>query len=151
VNGTGAFAIDALQLRCEHLLRYVARGALLVVALLICLGVFLPPLPTTASEAPSAPATTADSSRLDQETNGGGIPLDGIYVLAFGEEAEDAAKHPPNSELLTMLLLTVCFGLGVGWPPREAQGQGGSCSMAFVGRSLATCCEDLPFLGVFRL
>ena len=132
--------------------RCTARGASLVVALLMCLVILLPPLPTFASEAPSALATAADSPRLDQQTDGDGIPLDGSYLLAPAEEAEDAAKHPPNVELLTMLLLMVCFGLGVGWLLRNAQGQGGSCSLAFVGRSFALSIDELPSsLGVFRL
>ncbi len=130
--------------------RYVARGVSLVVALLICLGVFLMPLPTTVSEGPSVPAM-ADLPRAEQETNGDSNPLEGGYLLAPAEEVEDADKHPLNAELLTMLLLTVCFGLSVGCLLRNAQRQGGSCSLAVVGQSLATSCEDLPFVGVFRL
>jgi hypothetical protein len=132
--------------------RCTARGASLVVALLMCLGVLLPSLPTIASEVPSAVATTADSPRLDQETNGDGTPLDETYLLAPAEEAEDAAKHPPNAELLTMLVLTVCFGSGVGWPLGDARRRGGSCSLALVGRWFGLSLDELPsLLGVFRL
>jgi hypothetical protein len=72
-------------------------------------------------------------------------------LVAFGEEAEDADKYPLNAELLRMLLLTVCFGLSVGWLLRNAQRQGALCSLGGVGPSFASACEDLPFLGVFRL
>jgi len=118
----------------------------------MCLGVFLLPLPAALSEAPSALATTADSPRLDQETNGDGTPLDETYLLAPAEEAEDAAKHPPNAELLTMLVLTVCFGSGVGWPLGDARRRGGSCSLALVGGWFGLGLDELPsLLGVFRL
>jgi hypothetical protein len=130
--------------------RYVARGVSFVVALLICLGIFLLPLPTSVSEGPAA-LTMANLPRADQETNGDGNPLEGAYFLAPAEEAEDADKHPLNAELLTMLLLTVCFGVSVGWLLRNSQRQGGLCSLAVVCPSFATSCENLPFLGVFRL
>jgi hypothetical protein len=150
VNGTGAYSMEARRLRCEHRFRYVARFGSLVVAFLLCLGVFLLPLPATGSEVPSALAK-ANLPRLDLETNGNAPPLDGAYLVAFGEEAEDADKHPLNADLLTMLLLTVSFGLSVGWLLRNAQRQGALCSLAAVHPSFATACEDLPFLGVFRL
>jgi hypothetical protein len=150
VNGTGAYSMEARRLRCEHRFRYVARGGSLVVAFLLCLGVFLLPLPATGSEVPSTLAM-ANISRLDLETNGNGYPLEGTYLVAPGEEAEDADKEPLNAELLTMLLLTLCFGLSVRWLLRNAQRQGALCSLAGVHPSFATICEDLPFLGVFRL
>src|SRR5215212_8880895 len=142
--------MEARGLRCEHRFRYVARGVSLVVAFLLCLGVFLLPLPATGSEVPSALAV-ANLPGLDQETNGNGQLLDGTYLLALGGEAEDGEKSPLKAELLTMLLLTLCFGLSVGWLLRNAQRQGALCSLAFVHPSFATTCEDLPFLGVFRL
>jgi hypothetical protein len=148
VNGTGAYALEAPQLKCEHRFRYVARRGSLVVAFLLCLGVFFLPLPATGSEVPSALAM-ADLPRLDLETNG--HSLDGTYLVAPGEETEDGEKSPLNAELLTMLLLTVTFGLSVGWLLRNAQRQGALCSLAVVGPSFATACEHLPFLGVFRL
>jgi hypothetical protein len=150
VNGTGAYSMEARRLRCEHRFRYVARGGSLVVAFLLCLGVFLLPLPTTGSEVPSALAM-ANLPRFDLETNGNGQPLDGTYVVAPAEEAEDADKNPLNAELLTMLLLAVSFGVTVGWLLRNAQRQGALCSLADVRPSFATTCEELPFLGVFRL
>ena len=150
VNGSGANSMEARQLRCEHRFRYVARGVSLVVALLMCLGVFLLPLPATGSEVPSALAM-ANVPRLDLETSGNGQLLDRTYLVALGEEAEDGEKSPLKAELLTMLLLTLCFGLSVGWLLKNAHRQGALCSLAVVHPSFATTCEDLPFLGVFRL
>src|SRR5215204_2270398 len=140
--------MEARQLKCENRFHYVARFGSLVVACLLCLGVFLLPLCATGSEEPSALAM-ANLPRLDQATNS--QLLDGTYLLAPAEEAEDADKDPLKSELLTMLLLTLCFGLSVGWLLRNAQRQGDLCSLAVVHPSFATTCEDLPFLGVFRL
>jgi len=142
--------MEARQLKCEHRFRYVARGESLVVALLVCLGVFLLPLSATGSEVPSALAM-GNLPGLDLETNGNGHPLDGTYLVAPGEEAEDGEKSPLNAELLTMLVLTLCFGLSVGWLLRNALRQGALCSLGVVRPPLATSCENLPFLGVFRL
>jgi hypothetical protein len=150
VNGKGAYSMEARGLRCEHRFRYVARGVSLVVAFLVYLGVFFLPLLATDSEVPSALAM-ANLPGRDQATNGNGQLLDGTYLVALGEQAEDGEKYPLNAELLTMLLLTLYFELSVGWLLRNAQRQGALCSLAFVGPSLATTCEDLPFLGVFRL
>ncbi len=138
------------QLKCEHRFRYVARGVSLVVAFLLCLGVFLLPFPATGSEWPSG-LDMANLLRVDQATNGNDYLLDGTYLVGSVEEVKDAEKSPLNAELLTMLLLAVSFGLSVGWLLRNVQRQGALCSLAFVGPSVATACEDLPFLGVFRL
>jgi hypothetical protein len=142
--------MEARQPRCEHCFRYAARGVSLLVAFLLCLDVFLLPLPAAGSEAPSALAM-ANLPLVDQATNGNSYPLDGTYLVVPGEEAEDAEKSPRNAELLTMLLLVVSFGATVGWLLTNAQRQGALCSLACVHPSLATACEDLPFLGVFRL
>jgi hypothetical protein len=150
VNGTGAYSMETRRLKCENRSRYVARGVSFVVALLLCLGVSLLPLPATGSEVPSALAM-ANLSSLDLATNGNGHPLEEAYLVAPAEEAEDADKYPLNAELLTMLLLALCFGSSVGWLLRNAQRQGALCSLAGVRWSFATICEDLPFLGVFRL
>jgi hypothetical protein len=142
--------MEARQLGCEHRFRYAARGVSLLVAFLLCLDVLLLPLPAAGSEEPSA-LTMANLPRVDQATNGNSYPLDGTYLIVPGEEAEDADKSPRNAELLTMLLLAVSFGATVGWLLTNAQRQGALCSLACVHPSLATACEDLPFLGVFRL
>jgi hypothetical protein len=73
--------MEARQLRCEHRFRYVARGVSLVVAFLLCLGVFLLPLPATGSEVPSALAV-ANLPRFDLEANGNDHPLDESYLVA---------------------------------------------------------------------
>jgi hypothetical protein len=88
---------------------------------------------------------------VDLATNWNGHPLEETYLVAPAEEAEDGEKSPLKSELLTMLLLTLYFGLSVGWLLRNAQRQGALCSLAVVHPSFATTCEDLPSLGVFRL
>jgi hypothetical protein len=93
----------------------------------------------------------ANLPRVDLETNENAPPLDGTYLIALGDEAEGGEKSPLKAELLTMLLLTLYFGLSVGWLLRNAQRQGALCSLAVVHRSFATTCEDLPSLGVFRL
>ena len=140
--------MEARQLKCENRFHHVARVGWFVVAFLMCLGAFFLPLPATGSEVPSALAM-ANLPRVDLATNS--QLLDGTYLLAPAEEAEDADKDPLKAELLTMLLLTVCFGLSVGWLLRNAQRQEALCSSGVVGSSLAGACEDLPFLGVFRL
>ena len=142
--------METRRLKCENRLRYVARGGSLVVAFLMCLGVFFLPLPATDSEVPSVLAM-ANLPSLDLETNGNPQPLEETYLVAPAEEAEDGEKSPLNAELLTMLLLALSFGLSVGWLLRNAQRQGALCSLGFVRPSFATTCEDLPFLGVFRL
>jgi hypothetical protein len=142
--------MEARQLKCENRFHYVARFGSLVVAFLVCLVVFLLPLRATGSEVPSALAM-ANLPSLDQTTNGNAPPFDGAYLLAPAEEAEDGEKSPLKSELLTMLLLTLYFGLSVGWLLRNAQRQGALCYSGAVGSSLASACEDLPSLGVFRL
>ena len=141
----------ALKLSCEgHCFRCVARGVSLVVAFVVCFGVFVLPLPASGSEVPSG-LDMANLPRFDLETNGNGQLLDGTYLVALGEEAEDGEKSPLKAELLTMLLLTLCFGLSVGWLLRNAQRQGALSSFAVVHPSFATTCEDLPSLGVLRL
>jgi hypothetical protein len=142
--------MEAQWLKCKHRFRYVARFGSLVVGFLAYLGVFFLPLPATGSEVPSALAM-ANLSRVDQATNGNSQLLDGTYLVALGDEAEDGEKSPLKAELLTMLLLTLYFGLSVGWLLRNAQRQGALSSLPVVHRSFATTCENLPSLGVLRL
>jgi hypothetical protein len=58
-----------------------------------------------------------------------------------------------NADLLTMLFLGLCsfFGLSFGWVLTNARSKGALCSLGVVGPSLASVCEELPFLGVLRL
>jgi hypothetical protein len=136
--------------------RRFARGVSLVAAVLLCLGLFLLPLTATGFEVPSALAM-ANSPRVDQEANGNGYPLNGPYlVVVSAEEAQDADKDPLNADLLSALLLVVCFGAIVGWLLASGRGQR---AFHFVGLdhrpSLVTAAallsEDRSFLGVFRL
>jgi hypothetical protein len=150
VKGTEAYSMETRQLRHQERCRYVPRGVSLAVAFLLCLGVLLLPLPATGSEVPSALAV-ANLPRVELLANGNGYPLDETYLVAPVVEAEDAEKDPLNAELLTMLLLTASFGAIVGWLLTNAQRQGAFCSLAVVHPSFATTCEELPFLGVFRL
>jgi len=63
-----------------------------------------------------------------------------------------ADKMPLNADLLTMLVLGLCFGLSFGWVLTNTQRQDALCSLGeVVGRSFAGACEDLSFLGVLRL
>jgi hypothetical protein len=119
------------------------RGVSLVAAVLLCAGAFLCLLPTELEV--SAALTPAHSPPLDQVADEG-------YLAVPQEEAQEADKHPINADLLTRLLLVVFFGLSVGWLLTNSQRQGALCSSLGVVRpSLASACEDLPFLGVFRL
>ena len=122
-----------------------------MVTVLLCLGIFLFPLPAPGSEVPPA-LVMADSPRVDQGESWNDSPLDGSYLVVSAEEAEGEDKDPINADLLTMLLLmTSSFGVTVGWLLTNAQRQGALCSLGVVRPRLATACEDLPFLGVFRL
>jgi hypothetical protein len=121
----------------------------LVVAFLLCSGVFL--LPFSAGGAGmSSGLDMASLQRVDQASNGNGYLPDGTYLVGPVEEVKDAEKQPLNTGLLTMLLLTISFGATVGWLLRNAQRQEALCSLA-VGRPSAATCEDLPLLAVFRL
>jgi hypothetical protein len=131
--------MEARRLRCEHRFRYVARDVSLVVAFLMCLGVFLLPLRATGLEVPSA-LVTANLPRVDQETNGNGHPLDGAYLVT---PAEDPDKYPLNAELLTMLLLTVSFGATVGWLLRNAQRQGAPIAIVILGELVTSTLLNL--------
>jgi hypothetical protein len=128
-----------------------ARGVSLVAAVLLCLGLFLLPLPATGFEVPSALAM-ANSPRVDQEANGNGYPLDGLYLVVSAEEAKDANKDPLNADLLRALLLVGCFGAIVRWLLANGRGRR---AFRFVGLdhgpSFVSALEDGSFLGVFRL
>ena len=129
-----------------------ARVVPLVAAVLLCLGLFLLPLPATGFEVPSALAM-ANSPGVDQEANEDGYPLDGPYlVVVSAKEAKDANKDPLNADLLRALLLVVCFGAIVGWLLASGRRRR---AFRFVGLdhrlSFVSALEDGSFLGVFRL
>src|SRR3712207_4614259 len=73
--------------------RSFARSApLAVVAVLLCVGIFLPWL----GHGPDSPGFLSGVrySQADQGMNGDGQPPTGIYPAAIGEEAKDGAKVP---------------------------------------------------------
>jgi len=125
--------------------RWFVRGVSLVAAVLLCVGAFLCFLPTELDVC--TVLMPADSPPLDRGADEG-------YLAAAQEEAWEADKDPVNAELLTMLVLGVFsfFGLSFGWLLATSQKQGALCSsLDVVSPSLASACEDLPFLGVLRL
>jgi hypothetical protein len=120
------------------------RGVWLVATVLVCLGAFLCFLPQELDV--STALTPIHSPPLDRGVDEG-------YLAVFPEEVWEADKDPVHADVLTMLLLAVCafFGLSFGWLLTNSQRQGAMCSLGVVGPSMAGACEDLPFLGVFRL
>jgi hypothetical protein len=122
-----------------------ARGMWLVAAVVVCVGAFLCVLPTEL-DVSTALAPAHSSPLLDQEASEG-------YLAVAREEAGQADKVPVNADLLTMLVLGVSsfFGLSFGWALTNSQRQGASCSLIVLGPSLASACENLSSLGVFRL
>jgi hypothetical protein len=85
-------------------------------------------------------------SPLDRGTEEG-------YLAVLQAEAREADKDPVHTELLTMLVLAVAsyFGLSFGWLLTNSQKERALCSLGDIGPSSTSACEDLPFLGVFRL
>jgi hypothetical protein len=118
------------------------RGVWLVAAIVVCVGALHSLLPTQLDV--STAFTLAHSPPLDRGTDEG-------YLAVAQEEAGEADKDPVNAELMTMLLLVVFFGLSFGWLLTNSQRHGALCSLGVVGDPLASACEELPFLGVFRL
>jgi hypothetical protein len=131
--------------------RSFARSApLAVVAVLLCVGVFLPWL-ANGPEATGSPMGL-HYSQVDQGTNGGGQPPTGTYAAAFGEEAKEGDKDPVNAGLLTALLLAGFFGAIVGWLLSNYPGSGAFRSSSITRwSSFVTDRQVAPFLGVFRL
>jgi hypothetical protein len=118
--------------------------------MLCCLGVLLS-LPLTAPDVPSALAG-ANVEHVDRAANAPAPLPDESYPLTPAEEAQETDRPPVNAYLLTMLVLACSFGASVlRMRLKNARRQGALCSLAVVGSSFATACEDLPFLGVFRL
>jgi hypothetical protein len=129
--------------------------SVVVAVLLLCLGVYLPllSLSVSGSEGPSPPEMT-NVLHVDPAANENDPLLDGEYLFARTNEAEETDISPVNADLLTMLFLAASFfGATVVWLLTNAQRQGASCfSLGAVDEVLGSTCEDyLPFLGVFRL
>jgi hypothetical protein len=129
-----------------RLSRYARGMSPLATAILLCLGAFLALLPTELEV--SAALTPAHSSHLDQGAN------EAYLAVPQKEEAEERNADGPtvNADLLSALLLVVCFGAIVGWPLANGRGQR---AFRFVGLdrrpSFASALGDRSFLGVFRL
>jgi hypothetical protein len=123
-----------------------ARGrSLLAMVILLCLGAFLALLPTELEV--SAALTPAHSSPLDQGANE-------AYLAVPQEEAAEgnAAGPTVNADLLSALLLVVCFGAIVGWPLANGRGRRAFRFVCLDRRpSFVSTLEDTSFLGVFRL
>ena len=109
---------------------------------MLCLGAFLALLPTELEV--SAALMPAHSFHLDQGAN--------EAYLAVPQEERNADGPTVNADLLSALLLVVCFGAIVGWPLANGRGQR---AFRFVGLdrrpSFASALGDRSFLGVFRL
>jgi hypothetical protein len=120
------------------------RGVWLLAAVVVCLGAFLCFVPTGLDICTAL--RTAHSHPLDRGADEGYLA-----VLQEEEEAWGADKVAVNADLLTMVLLGLCFGLSFGWQLTNTQRQEALCSLGEVGRSWASACEGLSFLGVFRL
>jgi hypothetical protein len=118
------------------------RGVWLVAAILLCIGAFICFLPAELDV--STVLTPTHSSPLDRGADEG--------YLAITHEAWEADKVPVNADLLTMVVLGVSalFGLSFGWVLTNTQKQGALFSWGVVGPSLASACEELSFLEVFR-
>src|SRR5215211_104432 len=120
------------------------RGVWLVAAVVVCVGAFLCFLPTELDVCTAF--TPAHSPPLDRGADEG-------YLAVLQEEAGEAEEDPVNANLLTMLVLAISsfFGLSFGWLLTNTQRQGALCSLGVVGPSLASACEELPFLGMLGL
>jgi hypothetical protein len=116
------------------------RGVSLLAAVLVCLGAFLCFLPDELDACKAL--RPAHSHPLDRGADEGYLA-----VAQEEEEAWGADKVPVNADLLTMLLLGLCFG----WQFTNTQRQRALCSLGEVGRSLASAREDLSVPGVLRL
>jgi hypothetical protein len=121
-----------------------ARGVWLLAAVVVCTGAFFCFLPTGLDV--TTGLRPADSPPLDRGAEEG-------HLAVAQEEAGQADKMPVNADLLTMLVLGVSsfFGSSFGWALTNFQRQGASCSLIVLGPSLASACENLSSLGVFRL
>jgi hypothetical protein len=111
--------------------------------ILLCVGVLLSLLPTELEV--SAALTPAHSAPLDQGANE-------AYLAVLQEEEQDTDGRPVNADLLSALLLVVCFGAIVEWLLANGRGQRSFRFMGLDHRlSFVTSLEDRSFLGVFRL
>jgi len=131
--------------------RSIARSApLIAVAVLLCVGVFLPWL----GNGPEAPGSLkgAHYSQVDQGMNGDGHPPAANYLAAIGEEAKDGDNGPANAGLLTELLVVFFVGAIFGWLLSNNPRPGAFRSSSITHHPFFVIArEDATFLGVFRL
>jgi hypothetical protein len=127
--------------------RYAWGTSHLAMGILLCTGAFLCLLPTELDVSATLTTPHSHHHHLDQGTNEGNL------AAVAQEEAADADGRPVNADLLSALLLAICFGAIVGWLPASGRGQR---AFRFVGLdhhrlSFVSALEDRSFLGVFRL
>ena len=122
-----------------------ARSVSLLAAVLVCLGAFLWFVPTELEICTAL--GPAHSHPLDRGVD------EGYLAVAQEEEALGADKIGANADLLTMVVLGLCFGLSFGWVLTNTQRQEAMSSLGevVVGRTFASACEELSFPGVLRL
>src|SRR3712207_1631798 len=94
--------------------RYTRGPSLLAMVILLCAGAFLCLLPTELEV--SAALTTSHSHHSDQGANE-------AYLAVPQENAKDTDGNPVNAELLSALLLVVCFAAIVRWLLGNGRGQ----------------------------
>jgi hypothetical protein len=124
--------------------RYARGTPLLATVILLCVGACLSLLPTELEV--SAALTPAHSSHHPDQGMYEG------YLAVPPEKAEDADGRPVNADLLSVLLLVVCFGASVGWLLAKGRGRRAFRFVGFDHRpSFASAFEDRSFLGVLRL
>jgi hypothetical protein len=122
------------------------RGFVLLLAgvVLCCLGILLS-LPAT------TPHLASDFARADaaQVDGGASAPLPNrSYPITPAEEVQEADRHPVNTSLLTMLLLSLSFGASVLYMATNERGRAANCVWDFEDRAwLAVAHEDHHCLG----
>jgi hypothetical protein len=135
-------------MRCFGSRNFARSAPLVAVAVLLCVGFFLPWL----GDEPEVSdfLSGVHFSQVDQGTNGDAHLPTGSYLAAIGEEAKHGDKGPVNADLLTALLVAV--GALVGW---LLSNEPGTAALRFsrITRwpAFVTAGGAAPFLGVFRL
>jgi hypothetical protein len=130
--------------------RFARMAPFLPIVILLCVGAFLSVFPT-GHDVPAALKKT-HSSHVSQGMNLESHPLEGSYLAVPLNEAEDVDKHPVDADLLSVLLLALCFWASVVWLLTNGRGDTAFRSLGIARpRRLLSALEDRSFLGVFRL
>jgi hypothetical protein len=118
---------------------------------LCCLGLLIS-LPASAAS-DDVPSSVPSASASANEDGGPNAPApDGNYPLTLAEEPQPTERHPVNASLLTMLVLSLSFGVSVLWMATNDRRRAASCLWGVEDRPwLAVAYEGPSFLGVFRL